>query len=295
MKSRVRYAFLLSCFVTCANAMQDAPGRVTVAWEAADYRSDLWQDIMAQELMTRYDLKHVVTDKSVLDVGCGTGVIALILACYARSVHGIDMSASMIRAAMHHIRANVTFWCCSAQNLERKNAFDYATAFWVLQWMPDTDKEQAVQKIWGALKSGGQFFGTCSVDDNNQELERALPFLQGKMPKLKDIFADREQWNQLLGEYRSTPERLKELFEGVGFENVVIEEITFENNFSEEGLRTIYTPGFRGLPLMDHLDAQERLQLFELYIGLKKMSLPQQEPGVYTNSTRQLIIRATKP
>lgn len=61
----------------------------------------------------------VLTDKSVLDLGCGTGANAAVLACCGARVHGIDVAEpNVIQARMRfaQLESRLTFTSCPAED-----------------------------------------------------------------------------------------------------------------------------------------------------------------------------------
>ncbi|MFW2390164.1 MAG: class I SAM-dependent methyltransferase [Polyangiales bacterium] len=103
----------------------------------------------------------------VLDIGCGTGSLALRLAGSAVQVHGLDLSSEMIRIANGKAQAqkvdNVTFHtgafddsfrACEAESL------DGICAYNILHLLED--RSAALEQIFGLLKPGG-FFVSSTV------------------------------------------------------------------------------------------------------------------------------------
>jgi ubiquinone/menaquinone biosynthesis C-methylase UbiE len=101
-------------------------------------------------------------DHVVVDVGCGTGTIALELARVARDVHGIDISGEMVRIARDKARAqsadNVAFHQGGAlEGLAPLHAasIDVVCAFNILHLVPD--RRAVLERIFALLRPGGTF------------------------------------------------------------------------------------------------------------------------------------------
>lgn len=103
-------------------------------------------------------------DHVLLDIGCGTGSLALELAPLVSHVHAIDLSSAMIRianrkAADQGIR-NVTFYNTTledASSFERES-FDAICAYNLLHLVEDL--ERTVGTIFDLLAPGGSFISS---------------------------------------------------------------------------------------------------------------------------------------
>lgn len=108
------------------------------------------------------------SDDVVLDVGCGTGSLALILAPFAKHVHGLDVSREMIRIARAKAErvANTTF---HVGNWDDTLTFEPETlggicAFNLLHLLEDPGA--ALKHFHRLLKPGGFFVAStvCLAD-----------------------------------------------------------------------------------------------------------------------------------
>lgn len=103
----------------------------------------------------------------VLDVGCGTGSLALLLAPHAKHVHGFDLSHEMIRIARAKAAntSNVTFhvgdWSAMPFEPETLNG---VCAYSLLHLLPDP--AAALTRIFRVLQPGGFFVAStvCLAD-----------------------------------------------------------------------------------------------------------------------------------
>lgn len=128
------------------------------------------------ELKTLHDLNPVrmsfiqsqvnITNKTILDVGCGGGILSESLARAGALVTGIDGSAAAIMAAQEHSQKSELIIYYDAINIEEfaekhTEQFDIVTCMELLEHVPDP---AAIVKACAiALKPGGSvFFSTLN-------------------------------------------------------------------------------------------------------------------------------------
>ena len=106
-------------------------------------------------------------DRSVLDVGCGGGVLSDAMARSGAAVTGIDLSSKALRVAqLHALEAqtpNVTYREISAEALahEQPGSFDVVTCMEMLEHVPDP--ASVVRACSALVKPGGWvFFSTLN-------------------------------------------------------------------------------------------------------------------------------------
>jgi arsenite methyltransferase len=97
----------------------------------------------------------------VLEVGSGTGSLALDLSTSAGSIQAIDFSPEMIRIAQAKQAAagihNVDFQCTQLEQLppQARASYDSVWAFSLLHLVPE--RERVISDVFARLKPGGTF------------------------------------------------------------------------------------------------------------------------------------------
>lgn len=128
------------------------------------------------------------SDSSVLELGCGTGTTALLLAGGVRSYLAADLSACMIAIAQEKLAtspvAGLSFRAATAETLASEpTRFDAVLGFSYLHLVRDLTG--TLRSIHGLLAPGGLFVSkTPCLGDMNPLIRLALPLMQmiGKAP-----------------------------------------------------------------------------------------------------------------
>ena len=109
--------------------------------------------------------EHLRADSTVLEIGCGTGSLALDMARHARHIHGLDISAEMLRIADQKRQAegvsNVTFspgTLDEGRPLYPPESFDSVWAYSLLHLVPD--RRRVLATLFDLLKPGGSFISS---------------------------------------------------------------------------------------------------------------------------------------
>lgn len=104
--------------------------------------------------------------KTVLDVGCGGGILAEAMAAHGARVTGIDLADKPLKVAQLHLlesKLGVTYRNIAVEALaqEAPHSFDVVTCMEMLEHVPDP--ASAVRACAGLLKPGGHaFFATLN-------------------------------------------------------------------------------------------------------------------------------------
>ncbi len=116
-------------------------------------------------------LEFVPKNKTVLDLGCGTGILTAQLADFSKSVVGVDSSENMIKKAENQYR-NIDFFVCDALDLPFEKQFDVVFSNAVFHWI--NDHNRLLQNIKKALKPGGMLICEFGAKGNIQIIENAF-------------------------------------------------------------------------------------------------------------------------
>lgn len=131
----------------------------------------------------------------VLEIGCGTGMTALLHAPYVRHIHAVDYSNRMIQIADKKLEnsntKNVSFECADFDNFVRPAAsFDAILGLNFLHLMQDTPK--TLNQIHTLLKPGGIFVSSTECVGDMPRTMRAIAYLGatlGILPRVQSITA----------------------------------------------------------------------------------------------------------
>lgn len=158
----------------------------------------------------------------VLDVACGPGTLALMLAQQAGHIHGIDFSAAMLNIFRGKIaqagHSHYSLHCGDAQSLPyADNMFDAAFSLFGLMFFPDRNKGFA--EIYRTLKPGGSIAITSWAP-----LDQS-PAMQTMFGALRAIKPDLPQPQRSIATLEN-PDTFKREMEDAGFKQVNIRLVT---------------------------------------------------------------------
>lgn len=127
-----------------------------------------------REYMDKWDGRQFIDslkltkEKSVLEIGVGTGRLAVRTAPNCREFLGIDISPKTVKRARENLKkqTNVTLICADFTEYNFEHKFD--VIYSSLTFMHIKDKQAAINKVKSLLNDGGRF--VISVDKNQSDI-----------------------------------------------------------------------------------------------------------------------------
>ena len=167
---------------------------------AAKYAKSPIKDMPAYEYTLGRTKSYLTENDRVLEVGCGTGSTALLLAADVAHITATDLSGAMLDEARAKAGGtdNITFQQADVANAP-EGPFDAVLALNLLHLIPDTDA--ALAQIRGRLTRGGLFISKTPCNPTKRApigyhlLRMAIPLMQlvGKAPFVR--FMDAADWD----------------------------------------------------------------------------------------------------
>lgn len=171
----------------------------------SDEQRDAWLSI----------LHKWVGDKpgEILDAGCGTGVISILLSELGHKVTGIDLSPKMLNRAREKVQESnkdIDFYEGNVENLSfDNNTYDIVTARHLIWTLPNPSK--AVREWSRIARPDGYIVlieGHWDFDapwDEYREIHEELPLYQGPKPKELTELLEEQGLQQVKYESLSDP------------------------------------------------------------------------------------------
>ena len=163
--------------------------QTAVFWDrlADRYAAQPIKDQTAYEQTLDRTRSYLSETDSVLELGCGTGTTALILAPHVGHITATDYSEGMIRIGEEKARAdgarNVTFRQAGLTDARLgKNAYDAVLAFNLFHLVPDLDT--ALRGVSDFIKPGGYLISKTACLAGNPLFRVMVPLMRliGKAP-----------------------------------------------------------------------------------------------------------------
>lgn len=105
-----------------------------------------YEKIKYKKLIKKY--KKILTNKDILDVGCGYGVFAHQVSFYAKNVDALDIDLNVIKNALKH--NNINYFNIDIENYKNKKKYDFISCLHVLEHIKNDKK--VFRKISSLIK-----------------------------------------------------------------------------------------------------------------------------------------------
>ena len=151
--------------------MNDRQGQ---SWDPGRYQTNAgFVPVLGRPLL---ELAAPQADETVLDLGCGDGVLTAEIAALGCTVKAVDSSADQVKAARERgLDADVM----DGQALTFDGTFDLVLSNAALHWMKD--QEAVLDGVWRALRPGGRFACEMGGGDNVGAIRRAVSAAVGDL------------------------------------------------------------------------------------------------------------------
>jgi ubiquinone/menaquinone biosynthesis C-methylase UbiE len=256
------------------------------AWYYARYRPGYSHELF-RLLYEKFSLNR---SSRVLDLGCGTGQIALPMAPYVGEVIAVDPQEEMLAEARSQAATagikNISWLSGESGNLPgmaavigKVNLTVIARAF---HWM---DKEKTLEDLYALTRPGG---GVAVVSDSDPPDSPELPW-KAVVSQTVRRWLGEERKAGTEGTYSHPAIRFEEFLKASSFKGLETTEIHLERNWSIDQITGyLYSTSYASVPVLGDkrapLEAEIRMHLQEL------------EPsGVFTEQVTIQVMMVWKP
>lgn len=154
-------------------------------------------------LFTIHEIARILELKkedTVLDIGCGTGIIALALSPWIKQIQCIDISPKMLERTKANAADTQNIVVSAGTIVETKqknNSHNKVLAYSVLQYLSDqSELETALNEVHRVLKPGGIALLAANPDPEKKELhiQTVQAKTDMKMKQIEMSLLDRTGW-----------------------------------------------------------------------------------------------------
>lgn len=262
-------------------------------WDAQAY--DEGNELQTSAFLHFLQTNNIKTEnRTIFDIGCGTGKLSAQLAEKATHVHGSDASNNMIGFATNkygHVK-NLSFEHCFAEDFQSQNPRQLALASFCVHWFED--KKQAFQSINNCLEPDGEFFATVSTNKNQKSI--SLVSALELVPNLKEIVANSgKNITDLTGISYPSHEELDRMLCETGFKILKREEQFFNYSIKNRNeLKQLHWPIISSRPIIQYIPTNLVQPVFENYIDLLVAKMPKDSDGQLLCKFSTTIVHARK-
>ena len=154
--------------------------------------------VLGSEYLGRgiFELSNMKVDDIILEIGCSVGHLAEYFSNeMCMDYVGIDYSKSLLEKH-RRLRGNVVFQC-DANNLFFPNkSFDVSFCFGVLQYFPDLNYFEQVEKEMIRVSKRGIFLGDIKTDGSDRHMKYSKQYFVDKGYKISDCIYDKKLENR---------------------------------------------------------------------------------------------------
>jgi arsenite methyltransferase len=167
-------------------------------------RQDYDNDFTQARALKLVNYTHLQKSQTVLDVGTGTGFIAIAIAPLVKNVIGVDLTTEMIERAAQKVKAlnidNIALINADIAEIDfTESTFDLITCAMAIALLPDIPKILGKWYQW--LKKGGSIAFSCNNEESHfmPLISRVCQKTYGfQLPNLHTPVATTEKCTQLL-------------------------------------------------------------------------------------------------